>query len=350
MKNLIKLICLGFLIFSNILHSCKKEEVPTLTTSDIIIITPISAISGGTIADEGSSTIIARGVCWRAGLTPDVWSSRKTTDAPGGSDNYVSLITGLAGNTQYFVRAYATNNNGTGYGQQIQFTTTVDRTGQSGTVNDIDGNTYQTIGIGGQVWMAENLRTTKFNDGNSMYEATGATIWQFLTGPGYCWYDNDSTTYKDTYGALYNWYAVDPASNGYKNVCPTGWHVPTNNEWYILDEYLVNNGYGYLGSGYEIAKSMAATTDWLSDPTEGNVGNDLINNNSSGFTALPSGERTYLYPVVFYGSRLTAGWWSATEYDATTARSLYLQNSENYLGISYWNEKKVGLSVRCIKD
>ena len=100
-------------------------------------------------------------------------------------------------------------------------------------VVDIDGNVYHTVTIGTQVWMVENLKTTKYNDGTAIPLVTDNTAWGALTTPGYCWYNNDSATYKNTYGALYNWYAVNTGK-----LAPTGWHVPTDSEWTVLTTYL----------------------------------------------------------------------------------------------------------------
>jgi hypothetical protein len=98
-------------------------------------------------------------------------------------------------------------------------------TGQKGKINDIEGNTYKTIGIGKQIWMAENLRSTKFNDSTDIPNIADSLHWSNLTDPGYCWYNND-TTMRIPYGALYNWYTVNSGI-----LCPTGWHIPTEEEW-----------------------------------------------------------------------------------------------------------------------
>jgi len=128
--------------------------------------------------------------------------------------------------------------------------------------------------------MAENLKTTKYNDGTSIPNVTENSAWTNLSTPAYCWYNNDDTTYKNTYGALYNWHTVNTAK-----LAPTGWYVPTNDEWAILDNYLMTNGYNYDGSTTynNYAKSLAATTDWETDTGTGAIGNHLTKNNSTGF-------------------------------------------------------------------
>ena len=118
-----------------------------------------------------------------------------------------------------------------------------------GSVMDIDGNTYATVSIGSQVWMAENLATTKYNDGTAIPLVTNGTTWAAITTPAYCWYYNimpsGSTAY---YGALYNWYAVDVSTTGGRNICPVGWHVPSETEWTKMEDYLIANGYNYDGN------------------------------------------------------------------------------------------------------
>jgi uncharacterized protein (TIGR02145 family) len=218
---------------------------------------------------------------------------------------------------------------------------------QAQTVKDIDGNTYKTVTIGTQTWMAENLKTTAYNDGTTIPLVTDETVWTSLSSPGYCWYNNDETAFKGTYGAIYNWYAVDAAGNNSKNVCPTGWHVPTKLQWTILTDYLTNNGYGYQGSGNDIGKSIANTSGWTTYTTAGTVGDDQISNNSSGFTALPSGYRGL--NGGFDGINLSAYWWSSTELSATHVyyRRVY------YLSISVDRDyagSQNGFSVRCLKN
>jgi uncharacterized protein (TIGR02145 family) len=212
---------------------------------------------------------------------------------------------------------------------------------------DGDNNNYPVVAIGAQFWMAENLKTTKYNDNTTISPVTDNTAWEALSTPGYCWYNNDADTYRDTYGALYNWYAVNESGDGGKNVCPTGWHVPTDAQWTNLTDYLTNNGYGYQGSGNDIAKSMAATSGWDTYSTAGTIGNDQLSNNSSGFTALPGGYRDY--DGVFNYVRGGGCWWSATEYNATYAWSRHMDVGNISVGRLYGG-KRYGSSVRCLRD
>ncbi len=209
-------------------------------------------------------------------------------------------------------------------------------------VSDKDGNHYNAVKIGTQVWMAENLKTTKYNDGTSIDLVTDDAAWVALSTPGYCWYNNDKTTYGDTYGAMYNWYTVATGK-----LCPAGWHVPSDAEWTVLTDYLINNGYGFEGSGDDIGKSVASVSGWMTDPTAGNVGNDPTSNNSSGFNAPPGGFRGYNGP--FYGLGSNGHCFSSTESNVTSAWRRSLNYNENIFKRSYY-DKTCGFYVRCIKD
>jgi len=218
---------------------------------------------------------------------------------------------------------------------------------QAQSVKDIDGNEYKTVTIGTQIWMVENLKTTRYPDGTAIPNVTDASEWAALTTPSYCWYNNDSVTYADMYGALYNWYAIDTASNGNKNICPGGWHIPTDNDWTILANYLGNNGYGYEGDRRDIAKAMAATSGWNAHDIVSNVGYDQMSNNSSGFTALPGGYRNFLGAFNYAGRY--AYWWSSTEYSDMKAWYRFIHNYYSYSGRSNFR-KQNGFSVRCVCD
>jgi uncharacterized protein (TIGR02145 family) len=153
-------------------------------------------------------------------------------------------------------------------------------------VTDGDGNVYNTVTIGTQIWMKGNLKTMKFNYGTSIPNVTDNTTWAGLTSAAYCWYNNDAATYKTTYGALYNWYAVDVASNDGKNVCPAGWHIPSDAEWTTLTDYL--GGASVAGSKLK----ETGTTHWLS-PNTGAT-------NESGFTALPGGGHSRNGNIIYH--------------------------------------------------
>ena len=313
------------------------QSLPTLITTATSSIITTTAMSGGNITDDGGATINARGICRSTSANPTIADS--ITKDGTGAGNFSSALTGLSPNVTYNIRAYATNSAGTAYGNQVSFTTN-----SGNTISDLDGNVYHTVNIGTQTWMVENLKTTKYNDGTAIPLITDNSAWINLTTPGYCWYNNDSTTYKNTNGALYNWYTVNTGK-----LAPTGWHVPTDAEWTALGNYLTANGYNYDGStsGDYYAKSLAATTSWTIDPyTEaGAIGHNLSKNNSTGFSALPGGYRDY-------GFVLTGDychWWSATENDTTNALDRIMVFDSNSLDQSY-DDKELGSSVRCIRD
>jgi uncharacterized protein (TIGR02145 family)/uncharacterized repeat protein (TIGR02543 family) len=212
------------------------------------------------------------------------------------------------------------------------------------TIKDYDGNVYNTITIGTQTWMVENLRTTKYNDGTSIPHVTDSTAWSSLATPGYCYYNN--TTNADSikkFGALYNWYTVNTG------ILISGWHVPDTTEWNTLQNYLIANGYNWDGTTTDnkIAKSMATTTDWSSSMTDGAIGNDLTKNNSSGFSALPSGFR--ISDGTFYDQSGFGYWWSASEFVVSSACYRYLGYDCDFLYRNYLSES-CGISVRLVKD
>lgn len=215
-------------------------------------------------------------------------------------------------------------------------------TRSSGQVKDIDGNVYKTVILGKQEWMAENLKTTRYNDGEIIPLVTDSVLWQDYK-PAFCWYNNDEAEYKNKYGALYNWYAVNT-----NKLCPAGWHVPDMIEfWMVLPDYLENNGYGLGASGKEIAKSLASTTGWRPDSTSYNIGSEAHSNNKTGFSAIPAGIRSY---TGIYGAEGEyALWWSSSDYNEYIGRSFSLMNYYGRIQ-PWWPSKRKGLSVRCVKD
>jgi uncharacterized protein (TIGR02145 family) len=217
----------------------------------------------------------------------------------------------------------------------------------AGTVTDADGNVYQTVLIGNQVWMAENLRTTKYNDGTAITKVTDSAAWANLTTPAYCYYNNTMNSDSiSKFGSLYNWYAVNTGK-----LAPVGWHVPTDSEWEVMQCYLVMNGYNYDGTtdttNNKIAKSLVAKTDWYTYPTAGTIGCDLTMNNSSGFSALSGGCR--IASGTFGGQNYYGGWWGATEFAAANAWGRYLNYDDDTLGRGN-GSKSCGFSVRLVRD
>jgi uncharacterized protein (TIGR02145 family) len=295
--------------------------LPVVTTTLISSITQTGATGGGNITSAGGGVITQKGICWsQTNTTPGI-SDSHTNDGTG-SGVFSSTLSGLSAYTLYYVRAYATNSAGTGFGNVLTFTTLPPP------VTDIDGNIYNTVSIGTQVWMASNLVTTKYNDGTSIPFVTDNGSWSGLITPAYCWYNNDATTYKATYGALYNWYTVNTGK-----LCPTGWHVPTDAEWTTLSTYL--GGESIAGG----ALKETGTNHWIS-PNTGAT-------NTFGFTGLPGEMRNgsgVFDPIGYYGY-----WWTATQYSAGYALYWYLgYNFTNIFGANGY--MRIGFSVRCVKD
>ncbi|MBD3241412.1 MAG: hypothetical protein GF331_12560 [Chitinivibrionales bacterium] len=217
-----------------------------------------------------------------------------------------------------------------------------------GTVSDVEGNVYRTVVIGNQEWTVENWRCTKYNDGTDIPLVTDGTTWMGLSTPAYCWYDNDIAN-KHPYGALYNWYVVDPANTD--QLAPDGWRVPTNADWTALEDFLIANGYNYDGTitDEKIAKSMAAGV-WTSIATQGAVGNNQSLNNKSGFSGLPGGRRLRIGSLDFNNQSADGYWWSATESDPATAYGHYLSYGSRWLTRHNYNKGETGFSVRLVRN
>lgn len=309
----------GYIVVTNV-----NPQLPTLTTTTISNITNTTASSGGNITNQGSSAVTARGICWSTSQNPTI-SNSKTTDG-NGTGNFTSNLTGLTTNTTYYVRAYATNTNGTAYGNQQSFTTT-GVLANCGTVTDIDGNVYNTVTIGTQCWMVENLKTTKYNDGTVIPNVTDNTAWINLATGAWCYYNNDLNN-NAVYGKLYNWYTVSTGK-----LAPTGWHVPSDAEWTTLTDYL---------GGSSVAGNKMKSSSSLWTPYTG-----IVNTNSSGFSGLPAGSRGY---DGSYGSKGDGGdFWTSTGDGTGYAWFRYLNSFNSVAGrINYY--KSVGISVRCVKD
>jgi uncharacterized protein (TIGR02145 family) len=194
-------------------------------------------------------------------------------------------------------------------------------------VKDIEGNSYITVTIGTNVWIAENLRTTKFNDGSAIPLVPENDTWTKLQTPAFAWYNNDPESNSKTYGALYNWYAINTGK-----VCPAGWHVATEKEWSSL-HFL--EGSGSIGGNLK----EAGTTHWKSPNTDAT--------NATGFTGLPGGYRSI--EGVFNYIRISGYWWCSTSFNDTYGLFYYLRFKSGVLFKSR-SEKYCGFSVRCVKD
>lgn len=197
-------------------------------------------------------------------------------------------------------------------------------------IMDIDGNTYKTVTIGNQVWMAENLKTTKYNDGTGITLVTDPIAWGNLSTSAYCWYENNRESFGEIYGALYNCYAVETGK-----LCPSGWRVPSQGEWTTLIDYA--GGISVAGGNLK----ETGTVHWQSPNTDAT--------NEFGFTGLPGGARSMHYWDNFIGLGSIGFWWSATAYNTYLVHAWRMFYDA---GNAFTNEttKRTGLSVRCIKD
>lgn len=197
------------------------------------------------------------------------------------------------------------------------------------TCTDSDGNNYSTVTIGNQVWMVENLKSTRYNDGTSIPFVTDDEVWMYLTTPAYCWYNNDAETYKDTYGALYNWFTVNTGK-----LAPSGWSVPTNEDWTLLAGSLG----GEDGAGSKMKETGVLHWDYP----------NFFASNESGFTALPGGGR--FSDGSFSDLSDHAYWWSATENLQYYVWIRFLSSTSEDIISSGYGYKEYGFSVRCVKD
>ena len=305
-------------------------NLATLTTLPIGNITDIAATTGGNITNDGGTPVTQKGVVWSTSPSPT--TANNSTTNGSGTGSFTSNLTSLTASTTYYVRAYATNSAGTAYGNEVSFTTTAGGGGivtNPGAGVNFNGYTYTSIVLGnGQEWMAENLRTTSYANGDPIQNVTDGTQWSNLTTGAWAHYNNDNQ-YENPYGKLYNWYTVaDP-----RNVCPTGWHVPTDAEYTLLTDYLG----GEAAAGGKMKST--GTQYWLSPNTDAT--------NESGFSGLPGGRR------VSNGSFNAIGyngyWWSSTEFDTFSAWYRVLSCDNGAVGRSGAN-KVNGYSVRCLRD
>lgn len=309
----------------------KTQSLPVVfIAGGIKDITETTASLGGNVLDDGGTAIIEKGVCYSSTNTdPTIKTDSKTIVAGSELGSFSAKLTNLSPGTDYYVRIYAINNTDTGYSGVFSFHTRV----IPSIVKDGDGNEYHPILIGEQVWLKENLKTTKFNNGTDIDLMEDYGVWKTLTTPAYCWYDNDINN-KNIYGALYNWYVVDPTKG--KNVCPSGFHVPTENEFKTLSTTIGNNG----GALKEIGTVETSTGYW----DEPNTGAS----NSTGFTARPGGRRDATNLSGFRLINKYATFWSSS---VNTGQGSYISlsniNNNFYTGTLTF---QIGGSVRCVRD
>ena len=295
---------------------------PTVTTGTITLVKATTASSGGNVTGDGNGTITARGVCYATATNPTILST--TTPGGTGTGPFTSNIIGLAPSTTYYLRAYATNSAETSYGSELTFTTAA--------ATDGDGNNYASVTIGSQTWMAENLKTTRYSNGDLIGTTDPITLdITAEVSPKYQWPCGGSESYVAVYGRFYTYWAVTDS----RNVCPTGWRLPTDPEWESLKTYLG----GDSPAGGMIKE--AGSAHWQI-PNTGAT-------NATGFTALPGGYRSI--GGNFVSLTITGYFWSSTlnPFNIDWAWGQGLRNYDDILLRSGYF-KNDGASVRCLKE
>ena len=343
--------------YGNVITFITANDVPYVTTSSVSPIDDTSVGCGGDVTADNGSPIIARGVCWSTNPNPTI-ADNHTVDGTG-TGSFTSVLTGLSVGVTYYVRAYATNSTGTGYGEQKSFSTWLCGTS---TLTDIDGNTYNTVQIGTQCWMKENLKTTKYADGTSISQGFNRN-----TTVAYWGYPNNSSSNKSTYGLLYNYKAVMRNSSsstanpsGVQGICPDGWHVPSDEEWKQMEMEvgISQSEAGNTGYRGNIAAKLSGNTGWYSSNIANAAGNLVASDrNISGFSALPAGN-CHFYTVILevagdpwrkiYNFAYGAYFWSSTGSSSEVSRYLYFDNAGAGRDTDF--AKQDFQSVRCIRD
>ena len=307
------------------------------------------------VEEAGDSPVIEKGVVWSTTSNPSIENNIGFTNDGQGVGAFQSSVTGLNPEETYYIRAYAKNNLTVAYGNELSFTTIQEEfiCGES-TVTDIDGNIYNTVTIGSQCWIAENLKTTRYRNGEEISNPDcvvnfALENWAGISYGAYIWIDL-SYNNKDIFGALYNWYAVDDD----RGLCPEGWKVPSFFDWFPLERYvdIMEEDYlwifGTQGGwyGYKGAAKLAGNPSLWND---GKLKNEP-DFGTSGFNAIPSGFQNY-HGIVGLGHTIgkDAYFWStpATGGGGPYYRRLHYDTTN--IEIKPWF-KNSGKSVRCVKN
>lgn len=338
-KNLFPLTCCLLILFS----ACDRDDRnhPVIITVDVEYITGFTALSGGEIISDGGMPVYDRGICWGTEANPTI-DDYRVSDGPS-MGSYRTTLIDLTPNTTYFVRAYLENDEGYFYGDQQSFATLETRRVDGAGLTDIEGNTYRTVIIGKQEWMAENLRTTMFNDGTPIeygpldHDCEG---WEDI--PYYTYYDfNEGMAMA--YGALYNGYTVIRG-----DICPPGWRVPSDDDWKELEGF-VDSRFGLNHAewdesarrGHDAGEKLRAVSGWTQ------FGNGYNGTDFYGFTALPVGIRSSCGP--FMGLHGIIQFWTSTgmETDRLFRRVLHHDDGKVSRVTSGIHNS---YSIRCMRD
>jgi len=336
--------------FSSVLYSCNKETTTPNTTNDVSIsgfdcagVKITGTLTKDKVASNVTATLTYTGGNGKTYLT----KSHTSTGVTGLS---ATLLAGTLANGEgtlvYTISGTPTSAGTANFaialgGKSCSISVKVEDVSQNPTsgygpnITDADGNSYKTVYIGTQQWMAENLKVSKYSDGTTIPNITDKTQWEHNTTGAWCYYNNDAAN-NAKYGKLYNWYAVSPTKNGNKNVCPSGWHVPTDAEWTVLTDYLG----GETVAGGKMKE--VGTTNWISPNTDAT--------NTSLFTGLPGGMRSSGTAEDYNGIGYVGIWWSSSAIENTVQINFrFLTRADGNINssVSWWQD---GLSVRCLKD
>lgn len=340
--SLIKIIALT--LFVAIFASCKKEAEPQLEIISINEISNSEALVLAKVEYESSNEIIEKGFVWSKQSGVNMENRLGSSTFGGGSGEFSHRIVNLEESTVYYVKAYLISNDIAIYSKELSFKTLETPSNiipcpGCETIEDIDGNIYRTTYVAQLCWLVENLKTTKYNDGSEIDNVTANQEWKSTTSGAYCAYDNDEENVEN-YGMLYNYYAVESGK-----LCPTGWHVATDEEWKQLESFVdsefgphtdVWDDEGWRGS--DAAVKLKSESGWL-----GSGGT-----NDYGFTALPGGQRDEI--AAMYQRKGEWGlWWSANEIEATNKYRRHISNHETKIA-RFPSHKNSGFSVKCVKD
>ena len=324
-------------VFIITFSSCSKDTTPTvpsLTTRDASDVTDTSAKIGGVVTEDGGAAVIERGVCYNTSPNPSI--SDNPVQLGSGTGTFDYTLTGLYQGSEYFYKAYAINSSGVGYGEQKMLGIPLGPCPGIPTIT-YDGQVYNTVQIGNQCWLKENLNVGMMISGSEDMTNNGIL-------EKYC-YENDVANCA-IYGGSYQWAEMVQYLNGASNysswspvptgnvigICPDGWHVPSDAEWIILADY--------LGGSDVAGRKMKSTTGWY---------NNWNGSNSSGFTGLPSGGR--YKNGNFSWLTINGGYWSSTESTDATHHA-WLSSLFYYSSNMGWGRasKELGKSCRCVQD
>jgi uncharacterized protein (TIGR02145 family) len=311
--------------------------LPTITTSTPTYIGIDSVVVGGDILNDGGSSIVLRGVCYSTTPNPNMGNMR--TEDGSGTGSFNTVLRGLTSSTTYYARSYAKNSNGVVvYGNELNFLTLLPSAQPcpgTPTVTDIDGNAYNTVQIGNQCWTQSNLKVSKYRNGDNIPTGLSNWNWASTTTGAYSIYNNNNQL-DNIFGKLYNFYSVIDT----RGLCPVNWHVPTEVEWTILEDFLGGN----ISAGGKLKSTLIqpSTGGWNFPNTGAS--------NSSGFHALPAGDRTSNGDYTYLNVK--GNFWTTTSYGGQNSPYAIWRHLNHDSDFFFYHSsyKRFGYSVRCLKD